>query len=155
MYLFKITFKHNGFSHYKTFRELFKDLYYTYLLIDETNRKQNEFDGVLGVLSIYSAKRKEYIQAKNNLLKGSKMEFFRLFMKKKKNKSIGIKQKKNDQRWKSLKRLIGLKNRDINDELVRKNFRIQNLEKLKNSKNNTEKNNTQINLIKSGLRDLK
>ena len=74
--------------------ELFKDLYYRYLLIDETNRKQNEFDGVLGVLSTYSAKRKEYIQAKNNLLKGSKMEFFRLFMKKKKNKSIGIKQKK-------------------------------------------------------------
>ena len=43
----------------------------------------------------------------------------------------------------------------INDELVRKNFRIQNLEKLKNSKNNTERNDTHVNLIKSGLRDLK
>ena len=58
---------------------------------------------------------------------------------------------------KRLKRLIDLKNRDPNDELVRKNFNVQDLisllEKLKNSKNNTERNDIQANLIKSGLRE--
>ena len=58
---------------------------------------------------------------------------------------------------KRLKRPIDLKNRDPNDELVRENFNVQDLvsllEKLKNSKNNTERNDIQANLIKSGLRE--
>ena len=59
--------------------------------------------------------------------------------------------------YKRLKRLIDLKNIDPNDELVRKNFKVHDLvsllEKLKNSKNNTERNDIQANLIKSGLRE--
>ena len=53
-------------------------------------KKENEFDGVLGALSVYSAKKKEYTEAKNKLLdnaknfykgekkllKGLKMEYF-------------------------------------------------------------------------------
>ena len=38
-------------------------------------RKQDEFDGVLGTLSVYSAKKKEYIEAKNKLLKNAKKNF--------------------------------------------------------------------------------
>ena len=56
-------------------------------------------------------------------------------------------------------RLIDLKQRDISDELVRKYFLVQDLgallEKLKKLKNNPDKNKIQINLINSGLRDLK
>ena len=54
-------------------------------------------------------------------------------------------------------RLISLKNRDLNDDLIRKHFQVQNLRalfkkllKLKNKR----KNNIQVSLIKSGLRDL-
>ena len=56
-------------------------------------------------------------------------------------------------------RLIDLKERDISDELVRKHFLVQDLgellEKLKKLKNNPEKNKIKVNLINSGLRDLK
>ena len=90
----KITFGNkiiDDFSDYKTFKELFRDLYYRNMSIDEAERKQDVFHGSLGALSTYSAKRKEYIEAKNNLLnnakkitrgeenllKGLKMEYFR------------------------------------------------------------------------------
>ena len=53
--------------------------------------------------------------------------------------------------YKRLERLIDLKNRGINDELVRKYFQVQDLaallEKLKKSKNNTERNDIQVKLI--------
>ena len=35
-------------------------------------KKQNEFDGVLGALYVYSAKKKEYTEAKNDLLDNAK-----------------------------------------------------------------------------------
>ena len=61
--------------------------------------------------------------------------------------------------YERLERLIDLKNKGINDELFRKYFQVQNLrallEKLKKSKNNTERNEIQVALTKSGLRDLK
>ena len=40
--------------------------------IDEAERKQDEFDGVLGALSAYPTKRKEYIEAMNKLLNNAK-----------------------------------------------------------------------------------
>ena len=53
--------------------------------------------------------------------------------------------------YKRLKGLIDLKNRDINNELVRKYVQVQDLgallEKLKKSKNNTERNDIQVKLI--------
>ena len=60
------------FSDYKTFKELFRDLYYRNMSIDEAERRQDEFDGVLGVLSTYSTKKKEYIEVKNRLLNNAK-----------------------------------------------------------------------------------
>ena len=60
------------FSDYKTFKELFRDLYYRNMSIDETERRQDEFDGVLGALSTHSTKKKEYIEAKNRLLNNAK-----------------------------------------------------------------------------------
>ena len=40
--------------------------------IDEAERRQDEFDGVLGVLSTYSTKKKEYIEVNNRLLNNTK-----------------------------------------------------------------------------------
>ena len=61
--------------------------------------------------------------------------------------------------YKKSNRLINLKGRDINNELVRRHFQVQDLvsllEKLKKSKTNPERNKIQVNLIKRGLRDLK
>ena len=36
-------------------------------------KKQNEFDGVLGALNVYSAKKKQYTDAKNKLLDNAKI----------------------------------------------------------------------------------
>ena len=56
-------------------------------------------------------------------------------------------------------RLIYLKNRDINDELVKRYCLVQDLrdllEKMKGLKNNPEKNRIQVDLIKIGLSNLK
>ena len=98
------------------------------------------------------------------LLKGLKMEYFCWIMIKK-NKRLGIKRKNNIKNenglidYEKFEILIDLKNRDINNELVRKHFLVQDmgalLEKLKKSKNNAKRNKIQVNLIKSGIRDLK
>ena len=69
----KVTY---DFSDYKTFKELFRDLYYRNMTIDETEKKQNEFDVVLGALSLYSVKKKEYIEAKNKLLDNAKNFYY-------------------------------------------------------------------------------
>ena len=58
-----------------------------------------------------------------------------------------------------LLRVIGFRERDINDELVRKYFLAQDLgnlvKKLQKSINNPEKNKIQVGLINDGLKDLK
>ena len=58
-----------------------------------------------------------------------------------------------------LESLIKIKERDINDQLVRKHFLVQDLrallEKLNKSKNNAKRNKIQVNLLKGGLRDFK
>ena len=60
------------FSCYKTFKELFRDLYYRNKTVKETERRQDEFDVTLGALSIYPAKKKKYLEAKNKLLNNAK-----------------------------------------------------------------------------------
>ena len=58
-----------------------------------------------------------------------------------------------------LESLIKIKERDINDQLVRKHFLVQDLrallEKLSKSKTNAKRNKIQVNLLKDGLRDFK
>ena len=79
------------------------------MTINKAERKQGEFDGVICVLSAYSTKRDEYVEAKNKLLnnakiftrgekellRGLKMEQFRqIMMKNEKNSGLSIKKKK-------------------------------------------------------------
>ena len=96
------------FSDYKTFKELFTDLYYKNMSINEAERKQMEFDGALRALSTYPAKKKKYLEAKNKLLnnvktftreekkllKCLKMEYFRLFTMRNKKDNLDTKKKK-------------------------------------------------------------
>ena len=61
--------------------------------------------------------------------------------------------------YEKLDRLIALRKRDINDDLVRKHvqaYRLNDmLKNLKESKTNSEINKIQVDMIKSRLRDLK
>ena len=60
------------FSDHKTFKELFRDLYYKKMTIDDAKIKQDEFDSILAVLSNYTPKAQKYIEAKNKLLDNAK-----------------------------------------------------------------------------------
>ena len=60
--------KDYDFSDYKTFKELFRDLYYRNITVDEAESKQNEFNAVLHVLKNYSPKNDKYVTLKNNLV---------------------------------------------------------------------------------------
>ena len=55
------------FSDYKTFKELFQDLYFKKMLIDDAEMKQNEFDAKLNALSGYSPRNQNYIEAKRKI----------------------------------------------------------------------------------------
>ena len=61
--------------------------------------------------------------------------------------------------YRKLERLISLKKRGINNELVKKHFLVQDLgtllKNLRIRSKNTERNKIQINIVKNGLRDLK
>ena len=60
------------FSDYKTFKELFRDLYYKKMTIDDAEHIQDEFNSIFGVLSNYTPRDQKYIEAKNNLLNNVK-----------------------------------------------------------------------------------
>ena len=130
----KITGGHNiiyDFGDYKTSKQFFRDLYYRNMTIDEAERKQDKFDGVLTALSTFSAKRKEYIEAKNKLLnnaekisngrekviEGFKNEIFLLNYDEEEEQEPRDKEEENNIRnenglihYKKLERLINLKN---------------------------------------------
>ena len=61
--------------------------------------------------------------------------------------------------YRKLNRLIDARTRNINDELVRNHFLVQDLrslsEKVRISKNNSERNKIQVGLINSELTDFK
>ena len=73
------------FSDYKTFNELFRDLYYWKITIADVEGMQDKSDVVLYHLNKYTPKYSKYIQAKNNLVKnvkkiyeGSKKNYWRV-----------------------------------------------------------------------------
>ena len=57
--------KEFDFSDYRTFKELFRDLYYRIITIDEAESKQDEFNAVLHILKNYSPKHDKYVTLKN------------------------------------------------------------------------------------------
>ena len=113
------------------------------MTIDEAEWKQGDFNAVLNVLSEYSPRDQKYMEVKNELLDNVKN-----FYKGRKNIVEGFKNKifliyhddedsrfedndENDIRdnnalidYEKLNRLINLKGRSINDDLVRKHFLV-------------------------------
>ena len=141
--------------------------------IDEAERKQDEFDGVVGALSTYSTKRKEYIEAMNKLLNNAKNFYKRRekIIERFKNGIFPLNYDKEEEQtryeeeesnirnenglidYKKLERLINLKNRGINDEAFSNSRSGSIAEQIEKVKNNPERNKIQVNVIKSGLRD--
>ena len=60
------------FSDYKTFKELFRDLYYKKCTIDVVERKQDGFNATRRILENYSPRNNKYTEAKNKLLINAK-----------------------------------------------------------------------------------
>ena len=60
------------FSDYRTFKELFRDLYYKKTTIDDVEGKQDEFSAVISVLEGYAPRDNKYVEAKNKLLNNAK-----------------------------------------------------------------------------------
>ena len=60
------------FSAYKTFKELFRDVYYKKITIDYAERKQEEITGVMGALKRYAPGDNKYVEAKNKLVNNGK-----------------------------------------------------------------------------------
>ena len=56
------------FSDYKTFKELFRNLYYKKMSINDAEMEQNEFDAKFSALKKYSPKGQKYFETKNKLL---------------------------------------------------------------------------------------
>ena len=134
------------------------------MTIDDAEHIQDEFNSALGVLSNYTPRSQNYIEAKNKLLdnvknfyegrekiiKGFKDRIFPLnhddeFQKEDRYQEE-IKNIRNENvliDYNNFLRLIYLKERDISDELVRKHFLVQDLrellEKLKKSKKEPRK----------------
>ena len=59
------------FSDYKTFKELFRDLYYKKTTIDDIEGKQDDF-GAVSVLEGYAPRDNKYVETKNKLLNNVK-----------------------------------------------------------------------------------
>ena len=53
-----------GFSDYKTFKELFKVIYYKNMSINKAGQKQDEFAAILNALSRYFPRDEKYIKLK-------------------------------------------------------------------------------------------
>ena len=60
------------FSDFKTFNELFRDLYYKKMTINDAEIRQNKFNLKRDALDNYSPRVPEYIEAKNSLLNNAK-----------------------------------------------------------------------------------
>ena len=56
------------FSDHRTYNELFRDLYYRNITLDEAKSKQVGFNAVLHLLKRYSRKHDKYVTLKNNLV---------------------------------------------------------------------------------------
>ena len=121
-------------------KEFFKSIYYRNILIENAEKKQGKFNAVLNAFKKNSPKKLEYIYKKRNLLDNVK-KFYdgrdmiidafkdKIFVLYREGRFEGkdededeIKDENGLINYQMRDRLSFLKKRDINDELVRKNF---------------------------------
>ena len=161
--------KDYDFSDYRTFKESFRDLYYRNLTIDEAKSKQDEFHAVLHVLKNYSPRHDKYVILKNNLIDNTgkfhegrekiiedfKNEVFPFYY----DRECEERMKFEEEEESELMEMVETEddNRESN-HLVIKYFFVPKLKTLleyfNQNKNDSEKNNQLVNIIKSGLKDL-
>ena len=67
--------KNFDFRDYMSLKEFFKVIYYRNLSLEDAERKQEEFNGILGALEKYVPRKFEYLTTKNDLLTNSKKLF--------------------------------------------------------------------------------
>ena len=164
------------FSDFKIFNDLFKDLCFEKMSIDDAEIEQNEFNAKLNDLSRYSPRNPKYLETKNKLLDNAK-NFYEGRKKIIEGFNDRIFSLKSDDEFNDLARheiirnenglfdynkfmkLIKSKENEMNNELVSKYVFVPKLgnllKQIKDLKNNPEKNNMLVNIIKSGLADLK
>ena len=158
------------FSNYKTFKELFRNLYYKKMTINDAEMKQNEFNSIVDALNNYLPKAQKYIEAKNSLLNNAK-NFFKGREKIIKGFKEGIFLLKSDGEFEqqtskkpiktdanAFNEWINKKETDINRELFKKYFNFQrpsSMVKYLYKTNDRKKNNELVSVINSGLKDLK
>ena len=169
------------FSDYRTCKELFRDLYYRAVTIDEAESKQEELNVVIVALKNYTPRDNKYVEAKNNLLnnvknfyegrekiiEGFKNRVFPLYYNKiseqmeasaaaKDEQEQEEKQKPTKDDLITLNKHITDEEKNINEELFKKHFNFQRLSDMLmflNKTNDKEKNNELVNVINSRLKD--
>ena len=155
------------FSDFKTFNELFRDLYYKKMTMNDAEVRQNKFNSKHDALDNYSPKNKKYIEAKNSLInnaktftrgeKGFKEKIFLIkFDDETEQQQSSKKPTKNDVM--ALNEWIIEEKTSINRKLFKKYFLVQILSALLKDlykTNDKEKNNKLVSMISSGLKDLR
>ena len=162
----KVTY---NFRNYETFKELFRDLCYKKMTINDAKMKQNEFNSIIGNLNNYSPKTEKYIEAKKSLLnnvrnfyKGREkiIEDFKegIFLLKSDDEQQQTSKKAIKTDVNAFNKLINKKETDINKELFKKHFNFQRPSSMLKDLyqiNDREKNNKLVSVINSGLKDFK
>ena len=155
------------FSDFKTFNELFRDLYYKKMTMNDAEVRQNKFNSKHDALDNYSPKNKKYIEAKNSLINNAKT--FTRGEKGFKEKIFLIKSDDETEQQQSSKKptkndVMALnewiieEKTSINRKLFKKYFLVQILSALLKDlykTNDKEKNNKLVSMISSGLKNLR
>ena len=160
------------FSNYKTCNELYRDLYYKKMTINDTEIRQNEFNSIRHTLNNYTPKDEKYIEARNSLINNAKnfyegretiIEDFKegIFLLKSADNEFGKRQTSKNTTKPDVDEFnerINKKETGINRELFKNYFSFQTPSALLKDlykTNDKEKNNKLVSVINSGIKELK
>ena len=167
--------KEYDFSDHRTFKELFRNLYYTTITIDEAESKQDEFNTMLHLLKKYSPKHDKHVTLKNNLadnvskfyegrekiFQGFKNEVFPFYYDREDEEQMEFEKEEEEETITDVNKFnkwVNKQEKKINKELFQNNFPFQTpsaLLKELYKTNDKEKNRLLVSVINSGLKDLK
>ena len=167
--------KEYDFSDHRTFKELFRNLYYTTITIDEAESKQDEFNTMLHLLKKYSPKHDKHVTLKNNLadnvskfyegrekfIQGFKNEVFPFYYDREDEEQMEFEKEEEEETITDVNKFnkwVNKQEKKINKELFQNNFPFQTpsaLLKELYKTNDKEKNRLLVSVINSGLKDLK
>ena len=149
------------FRDYPSLKEFFEAIYYINLSPEDAEGKQDEFNGILGVLDKYAPRKSESLAAKNDILINAKNLFDgrEMILNAFKNKIFPFEEEEEEDTGYESRRVDDREYIDdvsdrIDNKLFRKYFKYKDLlgmyDELSKTKN-TERNKIQVNVIKNGL----